>query len=294
MAKDGVAMRTEQEMIQKVLQVGGGLPQVKAIGISGSRGNPDAPRDIFQDYDVIFVVEELSEMLTDRRWLEDFGQRLIMQTPEEMTLSLQELGDRFTFLMLFEDGVRVDLTLCPVTAIDQLKEDPFVVPLHDPLELFKGFPEPSDELFWVKAPTEAEFQDCLNEFWWVTTYVVKGLWRNELFYATDHLYDICQGELLRMMGWRVAKSQNYRVSLGKNYKYLPDHLDAVTISKLDQLRDFSSREKLWQSLFLTQALFEAESRDFAASNGFSFDEEQPVRLREYAEYWYRDQQKLKK
>ena len=28
--------------------------------MNGSRANPNAPRDIFQDYDIVYVVEELS------------------------------------------------------------------------------------------------------------------------------------------------------------------------------------------------------------------------------------------
>lgn len=282
-------MRNEAEMIQVILEVAQQLPQVEAVALSGSRGNPDAPVDIFQDYDVIYLVSELTPLLKDRSWLKNFGEQLIMQTPEEMSLFPPELGSRFTFLMLFKDGVRVDLMLCPVADKDLLLEDPFVVPLHDPQGLLSDFPAPSDTLFWVTPPSRAEFSDCCNQFWWVSTYVVKGLWRNELFYATDHLYESCQKELLRLLSWQVGATHDFKVSVGKNYKYLPDYLEEGTIMSLNELRDFSSRQQIWRSLFATQSLFHEHARQLADQLGFDYDETVADQVMDYSFTWQKNQ-----
>ena len=97
-------MRTETEMMDLILQIAESL-QVEAVALSGSRTNPRSPKDDFQDYDVVYIVENLEDLISDSSWLDQFGKRIIEQ---EVTL-----GHRRLYLMLFEDGNRIDLTLCP-------------------------------------------------------------------------------------------------------------------------------------------------------------------------------------
>lgn len=147
-----------------------------------------------------------------------------MQTPEKMTLFPPTLGERFTFLMLFKDGNRIDLTLCPLSSVIQwMREEPFYQINSDPENVLLPVSKLSDEVYWTKASDEAKFQDCCNEIWWVSTYVVKGLARQEEVYAIDHLYGICQQELLRLLSWQVVLEKG-ALNIGKNYKYLFTHL----------------------------------------------------------------------
>ena len=95
-------MRTDQEMLDLILQIAKKL-QVDAVALSGSRTNPNAPTDEFQDYDVVYVVDDLDNLTSDLAWLDQFGTRII----EQHNL----LGNRRLYLMLFEDGNRIDLTL---------------------------------------------------------------------------------------------------------------------------------------------------------------------------------------
>lgn len=45
-------MKTENKMMELLLQIAETL-QVEAVALSGSRTNPQAPKDEFQDYDVV-------------------------------------------------------------------------------------------------------------------------------------------------------------------------------------------------------------------------------------------------
>ena len=103
-------MRTETEMFDVILQTAKVL-QVDAVAMSGSRTNPKAPKDEFQDYDVVYVVDDLDNLTSDLSWLDQFGTRIIEQH--------NILGNRRLYLMLFEDGNRIDLTLCPTEYIQE-------------------------------------------------------------------------------------------------------------------------------------------------------------------------------
>ena len=282
-------MRSEAEMFELILRVGQALPQVEAIALGGSRSNPAVPRDAFQDYDVVYLVNDKEALLQDRSWLESFGEVLIQQTPEESRLFPPSLGERFTFLMLFKDGNRIDLMLTPLTAIKEWQADePFAKALWDPKGLLKDLPTPSDHTFWLSEPNNAQFQDCCNEFWWVTTYVVKGLCRKEYYYASDHLYEICQKELRRLLAWQVGSEDGWQQSLGKNDKYLLQKLTPELGAKLLHCQDFSSPKALWQSLLATQELFHKVALDFAHSQQFYYDKKTAAKVQSYTQQWYND------
>ena len=57
--------------------------RILAVYMNGSRTNPNVPKDIFQDYDIVYVVTETESFRKDRGWIDRFGERLFMQYPEE-------------------------------------------------------------------------------------------------------------------------------------------------------------------------------------------------------------------
>ena len=266
-------MRTETEMLDVILQTAKTL-QVKAVAMSGSRTNQNVPKDEFQDYDVVYIVDDLDNLTSNLSWLEQFGKRLI----EQHVL----LDQRHLYLMLFEDGNRIDLTLCPKEHIKEWvdSEAEFIV-LEDKKGLFESY-SPSPKRFWIHPATETDFKNSCNEFWWVSSYVVKGICRNQLIYATDHLYGICQQELLKVLAWQVASDKG-TVDIGKNYKYLFNYLPAEKEKEFSNLLDFSSKEKITQSLLATMQLFHREAQRLAQKLGFDYDKEVAEKMIEYAE-----------
>ena len=270
--KAGIPMRTETEMFDLILQTAKVL-QVDAVAMSGSRINPQTQEDEFQDYDVVYIVDNLEDLISDLSWLDQFGMRLIEQH--------NVLGHRRLYLMLFEDGNRIDLTLCPKEYIQEWvdSEAGFKV-LKDDKGLFEAYQHNSNR-YWTYPPTEEEFAASCNEFWWVSAYVVKGICRKQLIYSTDHLYGICQQELLKVLAWQVARDKGI-VDIGKNYKYLFHYLPAEKEKVFSALLDLSSIEKVGQSLFATMKLFDGEAQELAQKMGFTYDKEVAEKMISYA------------
>ena len=266
-------MKTETEMFDVILQTAKAL-QVYAVAMSGSRSNPNATKDEFQDYDVVYIVEDLHALVADLAWLERFGERVI----EQHVL----LDHRRLYLMLFEDGNRIDLTLCPKEHIKEWvdSEADFTV-LDDPQGLFAPY-APTPKRYWTAPASATDFDKSCNEFWWVSAYVVKGIHRNHLVYATDHLYGICQQELLKLLAWQVAADKG-TVDIGKNYKYLFQYLPTEKEKEFSNLLAFSSVEKLTQSLFATMQLFHREAQILAQKMSFAYDKVVAEKMIEYAE-----------
>ena len=271
--KAGIPMRTETEMFDVILQTAKVL-QVDAVAMSGSRTNQRLQTDEFQDYDVVYIMEDLDGLIADLAWLDRFGKRLIEQ--------YNVLEHRRLYLMLFEDGNRIDLTLCPKEHIQEWvdSETGFTV-LVDEKGLFESY-SPSPQRFWTSPASETDFEKTCNEFWWVSAYVVKGICRKQVIYATDHLYGICQQELLKILAWQVARDRGV-VDIGKNYKYLFNYLSSDKEKEFSALLDFSSLDKITQSLFATMQLFHHEAQNLAQKMGFDYDKEVAEKMIKYAE-----------
>ena len=270
--KGVIPMRTEPEMLDLILQTAKVL-QINAVAMSGSRTNPKAPKDEFQDYDVVYIVEDLDGLVADLTWLERFGKRMIEQH--------NVLDHRRLYLMLFEDGNRIDLTLCPKEHINEWvdSEADFTV-LDDPQGLFAPY-APTTKRYWTAPASATDFDKSCNEFWWVSAYVVKGIHRNHMIYATDHLYGICQQELLKLLAWQVAADKG-TVDVGKNYKYLFQYLPAEKEKKFSKLLAFSDQKNLIKSLLATMDFFHKEAQAFSLKTGFPYDKETAEKMIEYA------------
>lgn len=266
-------MRIESEMLNLILQTAKTI-QVEAVAMSGSRTNQKAPKDEFQDYDVVYIVEDLDGLIADLSWLHQFGTRNIEQH--------NILGNRRLYLMLFEDGNRIDLTLCPKEHMKEwVDSEAGHTVLLDEKGLFESY-SPKPQRYWTSPANKMDFEKSCNEFWWVSAYVVKGICRKQVIYSTDHLYGICQQELLKVLAWQVASDRGV-VDIGKNYKYLFQYLPTEKEKEFSALLDFSSIEKITQSLFATMQLFHQEAQYLAQKMDFDYDKEVAEKMMRYAE-----------
>lgn len=264
-------MRSEQQMMDLILDYASNDERVRAVGMNGSRTNPNAPKDMFQDYDIVFMVTDMNSFIADKNWMDCFGNRIIMQTPEDMDLFPPELDGNFSYLMLFSDGNRIDLTLCPIEKKENWNNgDKLSIVLLDKDHVLPNLPAPTDQDYWVKRPSASFYADCCNEFWWVSTYVAKGLWRQEITYAMDHLNMNVRPMLIKMLEWKVGIDTNFSLSTGKNGKYLERHLPKQNWLALMSTYPGGTYEDVWDALFAVLDLFRSTAKEVAERLNYEY------------------------
>ncbi|MFC9774505.1 aminoglycoside 6-adenylyltransferase [Paenibacillus chitinolyticus] len=274
-------MRSEQEMFDLIVKVAENDTRIRAVGLNGSRTNPNVSKDIFRDYDIVYLVTDVESFRNDPDWVNVFGERMIMQTPDDMALFPNEPGNRFAYLMLFTDGNRIDLTLIPLEEKEMYcREDKLTVILLDKDNDLPAIPPPTDEDYWVQRPDAQRFADCCNEFWWVSTYVAKGLWRQEILYAIDHV-NLVRAMLLKMLEWKVGMDTGFSLSIGKNGKFLKRYLDEESWNKLLSTYENGDYEQVWNALYVTGELFEPVALQVAAEFGYTYPAEEAEKIKPY-------------
>ena len=65
-------MRSEQEMLELIVDTARNDERIRAVILNGSRANPNAPRDIFQDFDVVYIVTDVVSFSYDYEWIKIF------------------------------------------------------------------------------------------------------------------------------------------------------------------------------------------------------------------------------
>ncbi|WP_107942758.1 aminoglycoside 6-adenylyltransferase [Metasolibacillus fluoroglycofenilyticus] len=265
-------MRTEAEMFQIFSNFATEDERIRISMLEGSRTNNTIPKDSYQDYDVSFFVTNMSSYLKNDDWLRAFGELIFVQKPEDMELFPAEFENYFTYIMYFADGIKVDLSLIPLTELTSYlqKSDGLIEVLLDKDGHIEQAIVPSDEKYWLTKPSARSFDDCCNEFWSVATYVAKGLARNEFLFAVDHLHHNIRQELLRMLSWDIGIQNGFSFSVGKNYKFIHQHLPAQQYERLLSTYATASIAQTWTAFELCCEMFRETSRKVAQAFGYPY------------------------
>ncbi len=274
-------MRTEKEMLDIIIDTAREDERVRAVIMNGSRVNPNIPPDAFRDFDIIYVVTDPSAFRADERWIDRFGEIMLLQMPEEMGDPTQRNTDRVVYLMQFMDGNRIDLTLFPLGRLRELEEDSLSLTLLDKDCVLPVFPAPSESSYLPDRPTRSQFEDCCNEFWWVSLYVAKGLLRGEIAYAHHMLDVVSRSQLMNMLTWQIGEETGYTKNPGKFGRNFQVFLQPGLWQQfLDTYAD-AEPENMWDALFAMCDLFRRAAVPISVSYGFTYPADDDRRASAY-------------
>ncbi len=276
-------MRTEQEMLDLILTYAKNNDNIRAVVLNGSRANPNAPKDIFQDFDIACLVNDVKPYMRNKSIPPRFGEILILQEPEDMQEPPAENDGRYTYLMQFKDGNRIDLSFDPPELFKPVIDDSLTVVLLDKDGILNNVPPSSDRDYLPKPPTAKQFGDCCNEFWWVSVYVAKGLWRNELTNA-KHIQDVyVREQLMKMLVWYFGIKTNFQKAAGKSGKYIRGNVESEVWVELEKTYSDADFEHIWESLFAMGDLFRQLAKSVANHFGFQYHQQEDDNVSDYTQ-----------
>ena len=257
-------------------------PAVRAVVLTSSRARDDESVDEFSDYDVIVVVSDPQPFADDLRWHEGLGRPMARWGDEG-----EVLGARTHFRSaIYEDGTKVDCTIWPVELLgsivgaDRLPDvlDVGYRVLVDKDRATTEWPAPTFRAHVPSPPTEAEYLELLNEFWWETSYVAKSLRRGEVFFAKFALdCDIRFGALRRLLEWRIELDHDWSLRPGVVGRGFERLLPPAVVAALEGTYAGAGIDENWAALFGTAELFAAVAHDVGDALAYDY----PVTLHEW-------------
>lgn len=278
-------MRSEAKMLKLIKTFAAENEKVRALILNGSRVNPNIKKDIFQDYDIIYLVKDVNYFKDENVIFEHFGKPVLMQKPEDKILPQPMKDGRYIYLMQFEDGNRIDMTFASEKHLDEILEDSLSKVLVDKDNLLSNFEEPTEKSYYTKKPSEKEFEDICNEFiWGIGSHIPKTIWRKELPLLKILINLVLRKPLLRILDWDIAIRNNYKVSTGKGYKKLKKYLEPEIWEKYKKTYSDYNYENIWDSLFLLHELFEKHAKKVAEKLNFDFPVKESEKALEFLKH----------
>jgi aminoglycoside 6-adenylyltransferase len=205
------------------------LSSIRAMLLTSTRAIPGASVDIFSDYDVVLVVEDIHPFFEDRSWLEDFGKVLVVYWDPIHRDPDYEI-EKVANVTQYAEGLKIDFTLWPVELMRKIVQAPALTAeldagyriLMDKDGLSDGMKPPTYSAYIPVPPTDEAYQKWIEDFFSDAPYVAKCLLREELLPAKWCLdYDMKHVYLRPMLEWRVEVEHGWSIpvgSLGKGLK----------------------------------------------------------------------------
>lgn len=270
-------MRTEKQVIDQVLSFAGGHEMVRAVAMNGSRVNPNTPKDIFCDYDICYYVTNPRHFLEDQAWIDTFGELIILQQNDDFFHG----AEGFIFLMLFSDGVRIDLSFAALSELAYIAEDTLTVVLLDKDQRIDPLPPPSEVGYYTHKPSPKEFAEAVNEIFWCSNNIAKGIRRDELPYAKA-MYDVVvRHPILKMLAWYAAMLHNWMLNTGyfgrRLKRYLPQEIWEAYVKTYAG----AGYAETWEALFEALRLVRKVGLELAGNLGYNYPLEDDCRVNEY-------------
>ena len=249
-------------MMNTIMNIAESDERILAAYLKGSRTNPKVPKDIYRDFDVMYVVKKTESFIQNPEWLNDFGEIVLKQEQDDDFGYGERFGIRkhydecYSWLLLFKDGNRIDIGVEILSAMQKgVNRNKLFVPLIDKIGCLPQLPPPTDEDFYIQRPTEKKFHGCCNEFYWCLCDVAKGIARDELPFAMATYNTLVRNMLEQMLDWYIGLNRNYSVSCGKLNKYLKKYLPEKLYNEYLKTYTDSDYDHFWCAIDESCKLF---------------------------------------
>lgn len=252
---------------------------IRVLLLVGSRARNE-PVDVLADFDISVFTETHNPYTPSNQWLAEIG-KVWVCVPEKFDREDEIIPTR---LVIFDGGIKVDFAFYGLHVLDELGDgdemDTGFKVLLDKDGTTQRFKPPTFGKLKHAKPSESEFVNLVNEFWFETYYAGKYLKRDELWLAKSIDCNL-RAFLLKMIEWHEQSKHDWDYEtyyLGKNMKLW---VSADTWESLHQTFARFDSSDSWKSLFATMNLFRCLATETAEILEFSYPEEVDRNLTEF-------------
>lgn len=276
----------EAEVLARLVRWAASEERIRLVLLESSRANPAAPLDLLSDYDVALLVSDVEPYRQSDDWLHGVGTPLLRVRDTVQMLGL----DKHNCMVLYEDGTKIDYGIWPLALMRRISEsgklpedfDAGYRVILDKDGLARDLPPPTHTAHIPPRPTVQDFQDLVQEFWFVTTYVAKNLWRDELIPVKVILdYELKYLLVRRLLEWRIELDHDWSLKPGFFRRGLQACLDAETWAAFAATYVGPDREANWAALFETIELFRRLAVEVGRALGYDYPYEIDARMMGY-------------
>jgi RimJ/RimL family protein N-acetyltransferase len=141
-------------------------------------------------------------------------------------------------------------------------------------------------------PTEKEFKNTCNEFWWVSTYIPKGLIRKETSYVNAIMEGPVRKMFLKMTDWYIGTKTDFCVSTGMHGKYIRQYFSDDEYHMWLKTFPDAKIKSIWNALFIMTGMFKIFTHATAGKLNFNYNAVEEDNVTSYLREQYEKSERL--
>jgi aminoglycoside 6-adenylyltransferase len=265
---------------------------IRTAVVVGSRARVDHPADEWADLDVVIVTRDPEHYVSTSDWIDSFGKPLL--TFVEPT----SVGDDKERRVLYEGMLDVDFAIISqerAQGLFQARADPRALAqisnlLGRGVRVLVDKDGMASQLNALAAsvkkprfrrPTQNEFLEVVNDFFYHAVFTAKHLRRGELWWTVTCLDCHMQHSLLRMIEWHALATHDWKHDTWFRGRFLEEWAHPKAIEELHEAFAHCDKKDIKRALLATVDLF----RWLAIETATKLDYSYPARADEDVTKW---------
>ncbi len=278
--------RTEDEIMALILGLAEVDDRIRVVVMNGSRVNPNATRDPFQDYDIAAFVTEVEPFRNEGYVVPRFGEVMVVEKPLIGPWPPADADGRYyNYNIQLLDGNRIDLSFCHVDTLSESLTDSLTAVLLDKDGRIPSLPPPNESSYFIIQPTRELYDGCCTTFFFALgSHIPKTIWRRKLPLLKYFIEGWLRESVTMMLGWEIGIRTGWEQSLGSKGKHLESLLTPDVWNEYKRTYADSDYDNLWESLFLFFRIFKRSAQFVAETYGFRFPQETASKVLAFLEH----------
>lgn len=261
-----------------LLDIGRKTENIRLMLMTGSRVNPLASRDRYEDYDIIYGAKDPKALLEDPSFLEDLDPIFIYS---ENYKPYNKAKESVNFKVLTSWQTKVDIEIIPLEDLDRVLTNNTLLSLvMDKDNLIKKLPLASDISYRVMRPTKNEFEMAVYEFFAGVLDLLPYLYRKSYIGSIQEKRKLEDG-INKMLAWDLAYKGDFKVNFGKNYKDLENYMDDGQLEALYKTMDYRDIDTMWEALFTSMSFFRSLGLGLGQRLNYAYPKKMDVAITSY-------------
>jgi len=260
---------TFERLLERFIAWAEGEDNIRAVILIGSRARTDHPADEWSDLDLILAARDPRPLVENADWLRHVGTpwiTFVERTPD----------GGFERRVLFEGGLDVDFapvsaeglrefsreSLPPIWADIIRRGIRILLDKDDFSSVFRAIgrvPPPP-----AHRPSESDFLNQVNDFWYHVPWAAKRLRRGELWRAHSCCDRYLKTLLRRMIEWHADAARKGAVDTWMRGRFMEEWAAPEAMAALPDVYARHNEEDVWRALRATMNLFGGLARETAA------------------------------
>lgn len=244
--------------------------EIHAAIIIGSRARTDAPADQWSDLDIIFLADKPDQFIHSEGWLNQIH-------PYSITfLEKTAVGNGIERRVMFNPHLDVDFVILtpeqfsgmlPLKEVQQVFKNGFKV-LFDKTDVTNGI-KVSDDFSQARAlPSQEQYDNLVQDFWYHVVWVSKKMLRGELWVAKECMDSNLKYLLRTMAEWHAIAVLDQ--SPWHNGRFIEKWADPRLVDSFPNIFATYNRSEILNAMKETMDIFRLLATETGNARGYAY------------------------